>query len=310
MRDHARVRISLAEDNHFEELSMDAQWLYIRVLVPEPSLSYCGIADWRPKRLLGKSMDMTMDRLLDAAAELERERFSLFDLTTEEVLVRSYIRSDEILRNPKMVPAVLKAYRLAASKQLRAAVVSECLRAKEQHPEFSSWTHVSAGPEMAKLLARPSSKEIPYVSQYGDRIGNATNSDYQSDSAPIPSLPSPPSLLPTPLSEKSAPAGPPSKRGTRIAEDWQPNEKTLAWARQKYPTFDLDEQREAFIDHYRQVTGAKGTSLDWNGAFKGWLRKAESFGTGEKKRNGSRVDQNVNDWFNTVPTTQPQWELQ
>lgn len=47
-KEFARTYLSIADDTDFEDLSVDAQWLYQRVLVPDPSLSYAGAADWRP----------------------------------------------------------------------------------------------------------------------------------------------------------------------------------------------------------------------------------------------------------------------
>lgn len=203
-RDYARIRLSINEDDEFEALTADAQWLYTRVLLPEPSLSYCGVADWRPKRLVGKAKDMTLDRILAAASVLERERFVLFDLDTEEVLVRTYVRGDGLLSNPKMAAAVVKAYAAATSKALRAAIISEVKRVRSDSPELSSWTNRSTADDLARLLTRPDAESVGYTYAYPVQNGNAdpvpitnrnTNrngnpdrsSDYQSQSVPIPS---------------------------------------------------------------------------------------------------------------------------
>ncbi len=36
-REYARIRMSVNEDEDIENLSADAQWLYFRVLIPEPT---------------------------------------------------------------------------------------------------------------------------------------------------------------------------------------------------------------------------------------------------------------------------------
>ncbi|RVW06245.1 hypothetical protein EF834_01965 [Rhodococcus spongiicola] len=188
-REYARIRISVADDEDFEELSADAQWLYFRVLVPDPTLNQCGVADWRPNRLTGKAGDMTLARLLTAAAVLERHRYALFDLETEEVLVRSYVRSDELLRNPKMAAAVVKAYQSVASKTLRAAVISEIKREQKEHPDFTSWTHKDTREGLARLVSRPDLEAVHYTNQIGcgSPIGSGADnqSDNQSDSVRI-----------------------------------------------------------------------------------------------------------------------------
>lgn len=247
-RDHARTRLSIAEDDDLESLSADAQWLYFRVLLPEVSLSQVGIADWRPNRLVGKARDMTLGRLLDAAAELEHRRYTLFDLATDEALIRSYVRVDELLRNPKMAAAVVKAYRCGVSKALRAAIVTECRRVRTEHPEYSSWEHKDTADDLAGLLSRPGADAVPYTNCYSDRITNRianavegwitdaiTNGnthrktdtgpgadnqpdnqpDNQSDSVPIPTHLAPHTPHPTPSTNRE------TKPGTAPAADQQ-----------------------------------------------------------------------------------------
>lgn len=170
-REYARTRISIADDEDLEELTADAQWLYFRVLIPDPTLSMVGVADWRPKRLLRKAADMTMPRLMAAAAHLEDRRYALFDLDTEEVLVRSYVRSDEILRNPKAAVGAVRAFRAVASKTLRAGVVTEVLRARDEHPEYSSWKSPISQTELAELLTRRPLAEVGYTNQLTNHIG-------------------------------------------------------------------------------------------------------------------------------------------
>ena len=219
-REHARIWLDINTDDEFETLPFDAQGLYTRVILTLDDLSYCGVADWRPKRLTTKAPDLSYRRIIAAAAALESGRYCLFDLDTEQVLVRSYIRRDELLRNPKMAAAVVKAFPGIASKTLRAAVVDEIRRINDEHPEYSSWAHKEVGPALAKIMAKEGSGSVPYTNQItnlitngqavniGDpqsvpitdtdsvRNGNAETvpitetdlgPDHQSDSVPIPS---------------------------------------------------------------------------------------------------------------------------
>jgi hypothetical protein len=186
-REFARIRISIADDEEFEDLTPAAQWLYLRVLIPDPTLNYAGVADWRPKRLLRKAKGMTLDMLTVAAAELEERTYCLFDLDTEEVLVRSFIRSDEILRNPKMAAAMVKAYRQVSSKTLQAGIVTEVQKAKEEHPEYSSWTFSDTRDDLSGLLIRQGLESVGYTNVIAVPITNPDpGTDYQSDSVPIP----------------------------------------------------------------------------------------------------------------------------
>lgn len=167
-REYARIRMSIAGDGHVEELTAAAQWLYFRILIPDPKLSHCGVTDWRPKRLINKAAGLTVDYIEAAAAELERERFALFDEDTEEVLVRAYIRSEELLRNPKMAVAVADAYLGVSSRQLKAVIASEVHRDKSEHPDYSSWTHAISRESVEILLTAKTSDEVPYVDTFGN----------------------------------------------------------------------------------------------------------------------------------------------
>jgi hypothetical protein len=175
-REFGRIRLSINDDDDFEELTPAAQWLYCRLAIPEQSLNHCGVFDWRPARLLGKARGLTRKYLEEAARELEAGRFVLFDLETDEALLRSYVRSEELLRNPKMAVAVLDSYRAVASKQLRAQIVDEVRRIKSEHPEYSSWASKfsEVGDRLEDLLTRPGSDRKPYAPAYqnGNGISN------------------------------------------------------------------------------------------------------------------------------------------
>lgn len=153
-REHARIWLDINDDEDFCDLTPEAQWMFTRVILTLDSLNYCGVADWRPPRLVNKAKGITVPRILVPAAELEQRRYLLFDLDTEEVLARSYIRRDELLRNPKMAATVIKAYPGIASPVLRAAVITEVQRIHREHPEYSSWTHKDTAAGLDRLLKK------------------------------------------------------------------------------------------------------------------------------------------------------------
>ena len=173
-REHARIWLDINSDEHFQTLSFDAQGFYTRIILTEATLNYCGVADWRPKRLTTRAADLSLDRILTAAGELERENYLLFDLDTEEVLARSYIRRDELIRNPKMAATVIKSYAAVASPVLRAAIVTELKRIHDEHPEYSSWTHKDTADGLARLLSKPALGQGDYAMQitYPDPVRN------------------------------------------------------------------------------------------------------------------------------------------
>ena len=171
-REHARIWLDINSDDDFEQLPFDAQGLYTRVILTLDDLNYCGVADWRPRKLTTKAPDLPLARILTAAHHLEAGRYCLFDLDTEEVLARSFVRRDELLRNPKMAAAVVKAYSGIASKQLRAAVVDEVRRIRDEHPEYTSWSHKDVGPALSKIMGKDGSDVVSYTDQIMAPISN------------------------------------------------------------------------------------------------------------------------------------------
>ncbi|WP_306357429.1 MULTISPECIES: hypothetical protein [unclassified Nocardia] len=172
-RKYAPLKLSINDDPDLDALTADAQWLYFRVMLTHPTMSACGVMDWRPRKLLRKAKDMTLERILAAAADLERHRFALFDLETEEALARTYVRHDESMRNPKAAIAVIRAYQDVASPELRAMVVTGIAREHAEHPDWSSWTHTISAEGLSRILRRPNAETVGYAYAYAEPIGYA-----------------------------------------------------------------------------------------------------------------------------------------
>lgn len=126
-RDHARIRLDIWDDEDFCNLTTTAQWLYFRVL-SHASLSYCGVADWRPGRLAASANDATASDIEAFAIELERGNYFVVDRDTEEVLVRSFVKHDELMGKWNMASAVARTWSEVASKPLKGVVVHELHR--------------------------------------------------------------------------------------------------------------------------------------------------------------------------------------
>lgn len=186
VREYARLRVSSYDDPDVEALTIEAQWLYYKVLLAHPTLSSCGVMDWRPKKLVRKGSNAGPVKILAAAAELEHARFLMFNLETEEVLLRSYVRGDELLKNPKMAGAVIKAYQAVASRELQAALVTEIIRIRKENPDYSSWSHKDTAEDLSRILLRPDLSTVGYTNAFVDRIDYG-NTDVNPDEIGNPS---------------------------------------------------------------------------------------------------------------------------
>lgn len=164
--DYARIKRSIWIDDDFLDRSPVAQWLYFHLLTSD--LSLAGVADWRPKRVVPKAAGLTLDLVEAAAREMEDELYLIIDEDTEEVLVRSFIRHDGLLKQPKMGVAVAKAYGSIASRNLRSILVHELQRLQYDEPKLNGWDSLS------DILQKPSLDPSEYVVNKGSNVGPET----------------------------------------------------------------------------------------------------------------------------------------
>lgn len=280
-RDHAQVQLRIWDDDDWRDLSGNAQHLYL-ILLTHSTLSYCGVADWRPARLTGLVRDWDADVLQVAADELVDKLFILTDEDTEEVLLRSFIRNDGLMKQPKMAAAMATAYSSVGSSALRGVIVHELIRLHEDQPDLNGWKSDKALALLEKRPINPSvypcGKGSVYPSGNPSGKGSATDTPYPSGKGSVKgAVKDPPTPTPTPTpTPKTSSLSTAPLRGARINEDFTPNKGLTAWGIDKGFTVDqLTEITAEFIDYWKGVAGAKGVKLDWDGTWRNWVRKQD-----------------------------------
>lgn len=137
-REYAQLRHDIWSDDEWRDLTVPAQHLYM-VILSDGDLSYCGVTDWHPGKLSQRSGENTGRDTLLAAAELSERFFLVIDEETEEVLIRSYLRHDPLMRNPRLAVTMAKDFGRIASNKIRAVVVHELARLKKEEPDLGAW---------------------------------------------------------------------------------------------------------------------------------------------------------------------------
>ena len=137
-RDRANIRIDMWADQEWRELSASAQHLYM-LLLTHPTLSYAGVADWKPGRLAAMTEGRTRDEILEAAQELQSKIFIVVDEETEEVLIRSFIKHDGLLKQPKLFVSMMNAYAAIASRSIREVIAFEVQKIRKAEPDLKIW---------------------------------------------------------------------------------------------------------------------------------------------------------------------------
>jgi len=137
-RDRANIRIDMWADQDWRDLSASAQHLYL-LLLSHPTLSYAGVADWKPGRLAAMTGDRTREEVIEAADELQAKIFIVVDDETEEVLIRSFIKHDGLLKQPKLVISMMNAYAAIASRPIREIIAFEVQKLRKAEPDLKIW---------------------------------------------------------------------------------------------------------------------------------------------------------------------------
>lgn len=147
---HTRILTSIWSDDDFTALSFQAQWLYFAI-TSAPDRSLCGVADWRVNRIKARAQGLSPEVLGILADELTAAHFLVIDEDTEEVLVRSFVRTDTLMKMPNMATAMVKAFQQVVSPRLRAVIVHELQRLHREEPTLKGWNDAALA-----LLNRPS----------------------------------------------------------------------------------------------------------------------------------------------------------
>ncbi|WP_410673789.1 hypothetical protein [Amycolatopsis sp. cmx-4-68] len=126
-RDHARIDLQIWNDEDFRALSVVAKLLYVQ-LFSQARLTYAGVLDLAVKRWSRPHPDLDLTEMRAALAELDAARFVVIDQDTEELLVRSFIRNDELYKQPNVLRGALRVAFEIESPILRAALAAELRR--------------------------------------------------------------------------------------------------------------------------------------------------------------------------------------
>lgn len=260
-RDHARVNIAIWGSSEFRTLSPAAQHLYF-VLVTSSTLNYAGVADWRPRRLSALSGGWTEDDVNRAAHELSRERVVIIDEDTEEALVRSWIKHDGLIDQPRMAVSVANAYAGVSSIMIRGVIVHELCKLKASKPELKGW----AKEKLLEVLSEPEADPaetpvypLPEV-QLGANGSHSKTDDLAQTEVRLGPNQTSATPAPTPATSPSSSSLLPATKSRTDPSDY-PEE--FEWFWQAYPR--KDDKRPAFKAWERACRRASADQI-YNGA--------------------------------------------
>lgn len=259
-RNYAQVKVSVWQDDDFRALPVEAQHLYF-LLLTAPTLNLAGVTDWRPNRTATLASGWTPEQVERAAEILADRRYIVVDPGTEEVLIRTLVKHDGILRNPKTAAGMVSAWTATYSRTIRQAIAAEV-------DALSDGVSDSVKSVIAPVL------------DYQSDWAPDTQSDTQSQGALV-HLPVPPQPQPQPATDNLHPS---RGRATSLPKDWAPSESATKYAEEN--GIDLDHQVGQFKSHHL----AKGSTFkSWDQAFRNWLGNAKAWSKPQPVPNLPRI---------------------
>ncbi|RJO74147.1 hypothetical protein D5S18_18515 [Nocardia panacis] len=200
------------QDKDFRALPRTAQALYVQ-LVSQPNINNAGVVPLMLSKWAKGCDELTSDRIIADLAALIDGRFVVVDSDTEEVLVRSFIRNDGVLKQPNVLKNALRCAEAVESHAIREALAaelrrtgrndaartadilspsetrsgdtanpSETLQEGFEHPSVTLPRHAQENPRSnpSETLPEPRTLRKPFAdpSGVGEGVGEGENSSY------------------------------------------------------------------------------------------------------------------------------------
>lgn len=167
-REHARLLVRINADRDFAELTPTEQWLFQR-LTARQELNYAGVLPLDTKRWARMSKHVTVEEVEKAVATLRSERYLVVDDETDEVLIRSLVRNDEVAKQPNVLKSALRAAEFVESEAIRAELAVELLRVR---PAAKEWQQTAIDRTLATLDPSRNPSANPSTNPPTPPVGN------------------------------------------------------------------------------------------------------------------------------------------
>lgn len=257
-REHANIRLDMWGDDDWRALSRDAQWLY-ELLLTHPKTNRAGVSEWHPGRLSLMASSTAPADIVNMAAELVRGWFIVVDEMTGEVVIRSYIKHDGVLKQPNMTTTMANDWAGLASTVIRGVIAHELHKLQAADPDAPAWKNK----RVRTILESQGvdAKALPIALPKGLAIGEPL-------ALPI-GLGSPTSTSTS--TEASLPATEAKRKPeTVLPAGWVPT--AAHFERAKDGRIDIAAEVESFKLH---AETHDRRAANWNSAFTTWLTKAK-----------------------------------
>lgn len=130
MADYGKLLSRIWSDPEFTALDARAQQMYC-LLISYSTRNHAGVLPLTLKRWAKSTADASIENVTATLRRLVAAKFVAIDWDSEELLIRTYIRNDEVYRQPNLLKSALKFALQVESIALRWVLHDELLRLPE-----------------------------------------------------------------------------------------------------------------------------------------------------------------------------------
>lgn len=259
-RDRANIKTAIWTSQDYRDLTFAEQWLY-ELLMTHPDTNYVGVVDWRTNRLAAMAADADPAFVRATAESLQAKRFVFIDEETEEILVRSFLRHDGLLKQPKLSVSMVNAYGAVASKRIREVVTFELQRLFQEYPEWAAF-------RQEKVMALVKGKGTD-MGEFTLGFSPAVTPLFRVNAGQADPLPTATATTTSTSPSGEGVQGERKKPERKLPATWVPNGAHIEYAKSRL--LNLEQETERFKLH---AETHDRRLRDWDAGFRMWLSKA------------------------------------
>lgn len=191
MAEYGKLFARIWSDPQFIALDARPQQVYC-LLISFSTRNLAGVLPLTLKRWIKCTADAIVDNFTQALITLAANDFIVVDWDTEEVLIRTFIRNDEVYRQPNLMKSALKYARQVESEALRWVLHDELHRLPEHKDHEKT---IATANLLVEGLTRTPSEGLPEGFGEGfpkpqgvgvSYVGNQNTSTYNQHLSPTP----------------------------------------------------------------------------------------------------------------------------
>lgn len=170
-RTYAKLKGSIWRDQDWRNVPAVEQRLYL-LLVSQPDITNCGVIPYVPAKWARMAPDTTIGEVEDGLQRLQMRHLIAVDTDSCELLVRTFVKHDQVLEQPKIKEAAQRQYGTIESSRIRTILANEYpdvfALTKEEKPHPNPWPNPTLDP-----TGNPSDSTLPLtLSQGSSRAAN------------------------------------------------------------------------------------------------------------------------------------------